>query len=50
MALIRVIELGPFGCQIERVLTENLDVPSGYRVKKISDDKLTINIEPTVQS
>lgn len=46
---IRIIELGPFGCRIDRGTTEDIeDVPEGYEVKSIEtgSDKITVYIEP----
>lgn len=45
----KVIELGPFGCQIDRGTIEDLeDIPKGYKVEKIEKGKdiIIVFIEP----
>jgi len=47
---VRVVELGPFGCRIDRGITESIeDVPEGYEVMSIETgpDTITVYIEPT---
>ena len=47
---IRIIELGPFGCRIDRGTMEDIeDVPEGYEVKSIKTgpDTITVYVEPT---
>jgi hypothetical protein len=47
--MLKVVELGPFGCRIKRGKIHELDdVPKGYIVKKIERRKysVTIYIEP----
>jgi hypothetical protein len=46
---IRVIELGPFGCRINRGTIRSLkDLPEGFEAKKIEGDldSKTVFIEP----
>ena len=51
MPLYKVIELGPFGCRIERQSTKSLEnIPKGYQVMDVSYEKWTIYIEPRVRT
>jgi len=46
---IRLIELGPFGCRIDRGHVKDLrDLPVGYEAKRIEDapDAMIVYIEP----
>jgi hypothetical protein len=46
---IRLVELGPFGCRINRGIAETLqDIPEGYETKgiKVDPDSVTVFIEP----
>lgn len=48
--VIRLVELGPFGCRIDRGIAETLqDIPEGYENKgvKVDTDPVTVFIEPT---
>jgi len=47
--VIQLVELGPFGCRINRGQTENIeDVPEGYKVVSIKtrSDCIIVYIEP----
>jgi hypothetical protein len=47
--MIRIVELGPFGCRIDRGTAENLeDLPEGYEAKGVEDgpDAITVYVEP----
>jgi len=47
---VRFVELGPFGCRIDRGTAEDLDhVPEGYEIRDIetSSEIITVYIEPT---
>ena len=47
--VIMVIELGPFGCRIDRGIAEDLDdLPEGYEVKRTEtkDHTVIVYIEP----
>ncbi len=47
--VIKVIELGPFGCRIDRGTAESLeDLPEGYEAKRIQDglDAMVVYVEP----
>jgi len=47
--MIKVIELGPFGCTLDHEPIQNLDqIPEGYKIKNIitSPDTKTAFIEP----
>jgi hypothetical protein len=47
--VVRLIELGPFGCRINRGTADNLqDIPEGYETKgiKVDPDSVTAFIEP----
>ena len=49
--LYRVIELGPFGCQMERGTVMSLEkIPTEYQVIEISEDTSTVYIEPTYEN
>jgi hypothetical protein len=45
---IRVVECGPFGCQLERGTVESMDqIPEGYCVVHVQvGDGLTVYIDP----
>lgn len=48
--VIKVIELGPFGCLIDRGTIEDFnDIPKGYKAKRIETrtEMITVYIEPT---
>lgn len=48
--IIRVIELGPFGCHIDRGSMKELEnLPEGYEAKRVEAGAgtITIYIEPT---
>jgi len=50
--MIRIIELGPFGCRINRGTIEGLeDIPEGYKAKSIEKgpDSITVYVEPTTK-
>ena len=47
--MIRIVELGPFGCRIDRGIAESLeDLPEGYEAKGFEDgpDDVTVYVEP----
>lgn len=47
--VIKVIELGPFGCRIDRGTAESLkDLPEGYEAKRIQNDldAMVVYVEP----
>jgi len=49
---IRLVELGPFGCRIERGTAEDIEnVPEGYDVRSIETclDVITVYIEPVMR-
>jgi hypothetical protein len=45
---IRVVEYGPFGCQLDRGTVESMDqIPEGYSVVHVQvGDGLTVYIDP----
>lgn len=50
--VVRVIELGPFGCLIDRGTTDDPeDIPEGYEAKRMetSAETVTVYIEPSVK-
>lgn len=50
--MIKVIEIGPFGCRIDRGTLEDLeDIPEGYEAKRIEDgtESLIVYVEPTTK-
>ena len=50
--MIRVVELGPFGCRIERGTLKSLDeIPEGYKAKGIENhpDSVIVYVLPTTK-
>ena len=50
--LVRVVELGPFGCQIKRGTIKAIsNIPEGYEVKKIENnsENVVVYIEPIIE-
>lgn len=48
--MIKVVELGPFGCLIDRGTAEDLEnLPDGYEAKSVEDgqEAIIVYIEPT---
>jgi hypothetical protein len=47
--VVRLVELGPFGCRIDRGTVEDLlDIPEGYETRNVivDLDSVTVFIEP----
>ena len=47
--VVRLVELGPFGCRIDRGTVEDLqDIPEGYETRSVivDLDSVTVFIEP----
>ncbi|HUS77267.1 MAG TPA: hypothetical protein VM050_01190 [Patescibacteria group bacterium] len=47
--VVRVVELGPFGCRIDRGTIPDLShLPEGYEVKNVTDElnAMTVYVEP----
>jgi len=47
--VVRVVELGPFGCRIDRGTIPDLShLPEGYEVKNVTDElnAMTVHVEP----
>ena len=50
--MIRVIELGPFGCRIDRGTLKSLDdIPEGYKAERIENrtDSVIVYVLPTTK-
>jgi len=51
--VVQLVELGPFGCKINRGQTENIeDIPEGYRAVSIKakSDCVIVYIEPITRT
>lgn len=51
MAIIKVIELGPFGSRIDRGTLEDFEIPESYKARNIENgpDSIIVYVEPTTK-